>query len=226
MSQSSTYLSAATAATKSDAPAVDSTGLPRSVRGAPLELRRLIRKKQNADSARRCRLKLRLERQREAERSQPAQLPDRIQQLTKIVTDLQARLVAAELSCAALLEHALAAPAAPMFLVPSPVSATKQETVPVPHLQLPTVTPELPVPQTLDFDLGLSPSNTAKTPYFTQEDSLSDNECNQPPSPTNITAPNFFDVPVHPFKQQLDLLADDSRQNFQFESAIDQMTLL
>lgn len=40
--------------------------LPASVRGAPPELRRLIRKRQNSESAKRCRLRRKLEAQREA----------------------------------------------------------------------------------------------------------------------------------------------------------------
>lgn len=89
---------------------IERDSLPKSVRGAAPELRALIRKKQNAESARRCRLKLRLQRQLDAERDTQQSLPLRLNQLTMLVTTLHRRIAAIEEVYTSLLARNSAAP--------------------------------------------------------------------------------------------------------------------
>lgn len=72
--------------------------LPRSVRGAPAELRRAIRRKQNSESARRCRARRRLERLANPQLAPQAPIPAsvRISNLEKLVADLTAQLADAQ----------------------------------------------------------------------------------------------------------------------------------
>lgn len=183
----------------------DLDSLPRSVRGASPELRRLIRKKQNADSARRCRLKLRLEREREAERAASPALSERVDQLTRLVNEMQARLVATELSCAALLERALAnqphsAPPGPMPYLPAAYVAQAQHPVSSADLQPPASMPVSPV---------AAPSNNIAMP----DDAHSDNECSSPSSPIAINYQAYFDTPFAPFKQTPELFDEESESD-------------
>lgn len=65
--------------------------LPKSVRGAPAELRRLIRKRQNSESAKRCRLRRKLEAAKES--GTQLTTAQRMQQLEKCVYQLTQKLV-------------------------------------------------------------------------------------------------------------------------------------
>lgn len=72
----------------------DWDSLPTSVRGAPPELRRLIRKRQNSESAKRCRQRRKLEKLREADTAtshaaQMRQLEAYVIQLAKRVEYMQ-----------------------------------------------------------------------------------------------------------------------------------------
>lgn len=183
------------------------TILPRSVRGAPSELRRLIRKKQNSDSARRCRMRLQQERQRDSDSAAP--LPERVHQLTALVSEMQTRLAAAEYSCAALLERALAAlqpPFAETYAYPPMPVTTANVQVDLPRAASPAILP-------LDPMLTL-----AALP----EDSPLDSGCAQPPSPTAVNMQSIFDTPEVPLKQSVGLFDEttDCEQSNQFSSDV------
>lgn len=203
--------------------AADHDALPRSVRGAAPELRRLIRKKQNADSARRCRLKVRLDRQREAERNAPPPLADRVEQLTGLLKKIHERLVATELSCAALMERELVSQpterresqAATLYTFHQQsttqsdhASKIYQPHVSQPmHLETEPLEVVAPIPQ---------PCNAVGVKAFPQ-----------PLSPTAVTFPAFFDAPDLPFKQLAEIFDEKPsfKQQFYPSSTTDQLAL-
>lgn len=78
--------------------------LPTSVRGAPPELRRLIRKRQNSESAKRCRLRRKLEAQKDVGSSLTSN--QQLEQLQSLVSDLANRLFQTQDIVAALVAHA------------------------------------------------------------------------------------------------------------------------
>ncbi len=85
---------------------IDKASLPRSVRGAPAELRRAIRRKQNSESARRCRARRRLERSLNAPIPGPGiatPVSSRIAHLEAVVKSLSEQLAAAQAQYASLL---------------------------------------------------------------------------------------------------------------------------
>ena len=76
--------------------------LPASVRGAPPELRRLIRKRQNSESAKRCRLRRKLEAQRDATRHQTT--AEQMASLEAMVNSLAQQLYQTQAAVASLLQ--------------------------------------------------------------------------------------------------------------------------
>eukprot|EP00171_Calliarthron_tuberculosum_P016416 IDg16416t1 len=88
-----------------------STGLPTSVRGAAPELRRLIRKRQNSESAKRCRMRRKIELQRET--SSKLSTAAQVAQLEALVTALATRLHDTQTAVATLL--ARSSPATPQI---------------------------------------------------------------------------------------------------------------
>lgn len=108
--------------------------LPKSVRGAAPEIRPLIRRKQNAESARRCRQKNRIRRQIEAARNAPLPVPVRLQRLTALISTLQNRLLAVEDLHTALLARASGAAAQPP--PPNSVSTHSESLKTIPYEEL------------------------------------------------------------------------------------------
>lgn len=94
--------------------------LPTSVRGAPPELRRLIRKRQNSESAKRCRQRRKLEKQREANNATCH--ATQMRQLTAYVAQLADRLAYMQSIVATLLPQNQQSPPPPppLPIVPSP----------------------------------------------------------------------------------------------------------
>lgn len=99
-----------TTSSLSTIPVIDKATLPRSVRGAPAELRRAIRRKQNSESARRCRARRRLERSLNAATTAPTvrvgdttPVVSRIAHLEAVVKSLSEQLIAAQTQYASLL---------------------------------------------------------------------------------------------------------------------------
>lgn len=84
---------------------IQRSSLPRSVRGASPHLRALIRKNQNAESARRSRRKRRLQRQLEAKKNDPRTLPLRLQKLDNVLITLEERVEDIEEICNGLLDR-------------------------------------------------------------------------------------------------------------------------
>lgn len=123
--------------------------LPTSVRGAPAELRQLIRKKQNSESARRCRLRRKLEAAKEAgEQLTTAQKMARLEQY---VANLHQRLVQTQQTIAALIAQSGQLPFQqhlPTIVDQRPIlpPVPTTPTTPTTHqesLQLPVISPTL-----------------------------------------------------------------------------------
>lgn len=187
---------------------LDRDALPRSVRGAPPELRRLIRKKQNAESARRCRLKLRLERQREAARNAPRPVAERLQQLAMQVTTLQARLSATEASYSALLARAAALSASSRTIAINPVRVGQ----PRPRSP-PAIAQVAPISDPLEPQQIIKPP-TSVAPE--QEDTTLVPEGDGCDAPTSPTAVNLLYYGVE----------QSARERDEFAFAVDELALL
>lgn len=120
------------------------------MRGAPPELRRLIRKRQNSESAKRCRMRRKLELQRESntQLSTAAQ----VAQLESLVASLASRLHDTQTAVATLLARAAPgtngasqyATYAPTAHYPSPQSAHSRPTTPT-DVKLPLLAAVSPV---------------------------------------------------------------------------------
>lgn len=94
--------SSSTTSSRGDQPGASSNSLvlPTSVRGAPPSLRRLIRKRQNSESAKRCRQRKKIEDARAA--SELATQGARIRRLESVVSTLCARLEGTQTALASL----------------------------------------------------------------------------------------------------------------------------
>lgn len=95
--------------------------LPASVRGASPELRRLIRKRQNSESAKRCRLRRKLEAQREA--NSQLSTAQQMANLEALVLSLSQQLQETQNAVASLLANP--STPIPVISVPVPVPTVK-----------------------------------------------------------------------------------------------------
>ena len=148
--------------TMTTSPSTPQQELPKSVRGAPAELRRAIRKRQNSESAKRCRLRRKLEAAKIAA-TQPNQ-SQRMQQLESIAMQLVNRLAQMENAVMCLMNNGSAANFASVKAT-TPVQAAQTESLFVPRLEIvsdsckmaniPTspMTPTSPMPASHEIDI-------------------------------------------------------------------------
>ncbi len=110
------------------APAKD---LPKSVRGAPAELRRLIRKRQNSESAKRCRLRRKLEAAKET--GTQLTTAQRLENLEKIVAQLNEKLSQTDNTIAKLLSQNCNPPPPAVAPLVLPHASPMNDVVPEPQ---------------------------------------------------------------------------------------------
>lgn len=203
---------------------VDGGALPRSVRGAPPELRRLIRKKQNADSARRCRRKLKMERERVTARNAAPPLSERVEYLEQMVMQLESRLRITEARYNALLAR-VAPPPAPPSLPHSHPSHSPHPS----HLQVPPPIEMIQHSASTSFTPALSVQDGGVPTHIELpcDLSMARRKSKQPLSPTAINIPNYFTEALMPSKRVPVVEDRDAcEQRTQFASTVDELALL
>ncbi len=181
-------------ATATTLPAIE---LPKSVRGAPAELRRLIRKRQNSESAKRCRLRRKLEAAKQA--GTQLTTAHRIQHLEKFVAQLSQKLTQTENAVSVLLSRRSIKPTLLSMTqqAPQTYSSTVHSIPQVPRrYPVPRSSISLPSQPGLSFSVSLPTSPTSPVTPKSMQNALRI-PCVVPLSPGSQHTTSETDSTIH-----------------------------